>query len=760
MNRYPLVRLLVLVGLCAFWLPATNSQAAGQKSLANSQAQAELADVPTDQIIIRYKAATQAFADPSGASQMDRLNQIAGVALRYFRPMSGDAHVLKLPGRMPLAAVRAITDKLAALSEVQYAEPDQVRLPIIAPPNDPYFVASPPSNQWDLYDPVGGINMQAAWDITTGSPSVVAAIGDTGLTNHVDLAGRMVSGSVATSGYDFVSNTTIANDGDGRDSNPSDPGDWVTSAESTNPASVLYGCQVSDSSWHGSHVAGTIGAASNNSVGVAGINWTSPLLIMRVLGKCGGYDSDIIDGVKWGAGLAVSGVPANANPAKVINLSLGGSGSCSSTWQTAINNLTSAGAVLVVAAGNSNVNVSGFSPANCNGVVTVAATGQTGSKASYSNYGAQVEISAPGGSGSYYIWSTINAGTQGPTSDTYGGYQGTSMAAPHVTGVVSLMFSINPTLAPSQVLSILQGTARAFPGGSSCNTSNCGSGILDAGAAVAAAQSPGAFNKTSPANGAIAQPLNASLQWATSARATSYSYCVDTSDNNTCNASWVSAGANTSITASGLSAATTYYWQVRSNNGWVDTYADANTWGSFTTQTPMTLNVSPAGTGSGTVTSDPAGIDCGSTCQASFDLDSSVTLTAVADTGSIFTGWGGDCSGVSTCVLTMSAARSVTATYTLETYALDVSVSGAGSGVITSNPAGIDCGLTCSHSYDFNTSVTLTATPAVGSAFTGWSGAGCSGTGTCVVTMDLAKSVTASFELAPFKIFLPMIIQN
>jgi serine protease len=369
---------------------------------------------------------------------------------------------------------------LSALPDVAYAEPDQILFPTLSP-NDSLY-----SNQWDFFESAGGINVQPAWDITTGSASVVVAIADTGLTNHADLAGHMVSGVVATSGYDFISDSQEANDGNGRDSNPSDPGDWITSAESTNPSSYFYGCPVGNSSWHGTHVAGTIGAASNNSLGVAGINWNSKLLIVRVLGKCGGFLSDIADGMTWAAGLPVSGVPANANPAKVINVSLGGSGSCSTAFQNTINAIINAGTVVVVAAGNSNANVSGFTPANCNGVIAVAATGRTGSRASYSNYGALVKISAPGGDGSYGILSTLNTGTTVPLVDTYVYYQGTSMATPHVTGVVSLMFSVNPSLTPAQVLQILQSTARAFPSGSTCNTSICGSGIVDARAAVTA----------------------------------------------------------------------------------------------------------------------------------------------------------------------------------------------------------------------------------------------------------------------------------
>jgi hypothetical protein len=187
--------------------------------------------------------------------------------------------------------------------------------------------------------------------------------------------------------------------------------------------------------------------------------------------------------------LAVPGVPNNPNPAKVLNLSLGGqSPTCDTATQDAINAITAAGATVVVSAGNSNADASGFTPANCTGVITIAATNRDGSRAGYSNYGATVEISAPGGetaTPSNGVLSTLNTGTQGPVADTYAYYQGTSMAAPHVTGVVSLLYSLNPSLTPGQVLQILQDTVTHFPGGSTCNTSNCGSGIVNAGAAAA-----------------------------------------------------------------------------------------------------------------------------------------------------------------------------------------------------------------------------------------------------------------------------------
>jgi serine protease len=473
--------------------PDTGHSAPGQNDPAQPMhLQSSQPDVPTDQIILKYKSRTEAFIGPAMANQLSRLSTAAGVTLTYLRPMSGDAHVLRLPEAFPLAQVREISQKLMSLPEIEYAEPDQRLFPTLTP-NDTYY-----SNQWDLFES-NGINAPAAWDVTTGSSSIVVADIDTGITNHADLSGRSVPG------YDFISDVHVANDGNGRDSDPSDPGDWITQAD-INGYFSGWGCTVSNSSWHGTHTAGTIGAKSNNSLGVTGINWQSKILPVRVLGKCGGFTSDIVDGLRWAAGLTVAGVTANPNPAKVANLSLGGYGGCDSTWQDAINAVTAAGMVVVVAAGNGNTDASSISPASCDGVITVASTNRSGGRAYYSNYGAKVEISAPGGAQSFAndpngILSTYNTGTTVPLSDTYFYYQGTSMAAPHVTGVVSLMFSLNPLLTPARVLQILQATSRPFPAGSNCKpptSTTCGSGMLDAAAAVNAVPLPATLSGFSP----------------------------------------------------------------------------------------------------------------------------------------------------------------------------------------------------------------------------------------------------------------------
>jgi serine protease len=331
-------------------------------------------------------------------------------------------------------------------------------------PNDPLY-----TNQWSYFDATGGLRLPAAWDKSTGAGVNVAVI-DTGYRPHADLAGRILPG------YDFITQTSIGGDGNGRDADASDPGDSVAAGQCGNGSPA----QDEASSWHGTHVAGTIAAATNNGVGVAGVAFNAKIVPARVLGKCGGYTSDIADAIIWASGGTVNGVPANANKARVLNLSLGGTGSCDTTTQNAINSARSRGAVVVVAAGNSNVNASNANPANCAGVITVAATGRSGGKASYSNYGANVDVAAPGGDSGAGILSTLNAGQTTPAADNYAYYMGTSMATPHVAGVAALMLSKNPNLTPDEVEAKLKSSARAFP--AAC--SGCGAGIVDAAAAV------------------------------------------------------------------------------------------------------------------------------------------------------------------------------------------------------------------------------------------------------------------------------------
>lgn len=444
-------------------------------------------DLGTDRVIVKFKPDGTDPKKPLNENQLARLSQLTGGTVTWHRNTPDGGHILKLNRKLPPGAVAAMAKKLANQPDIEYAEPDDVWESQLVATDPCYATNAVGCNgyQWDLFDAVGGINAPAAWDVTTGSATVRVAVIDTGaLLAHPDLAGRFVGG------YDMASDAANANDGDARDADASDPGDWVTAVE--NSSGPFAGCGAGNSSWHGSHVAGTIGASPNNGAGIAGINWTSGIVPVRVLGKCGGYMTDINDAIIWAAGGTVAGVPDNPNPARVLNLSLGGGGACPASTQDAINKALGMGAVVVVAAGNSNTSAANSTPGNCNGVITVAATTKAGGRATYSNYGTAVEIAAPGGdatAGGFNILSTINSGAMGPdpAGYIYGAYAGTSMATPHVAGVASLMFSVNPQLTPTQLLGKLQASARLFPTGSTCTTAICGSGIVNAGQAVALA---------------------------------------------------------------------------------------------------------------------------------------------------------------------------------------------------------------------------------------------------------------------------------
>jgi len=382
----------------------------------------------------------------------------------------GKIWVLTLSDPVPAAQLADIAAQLESDPAVKYADAAQRATIKAAPPTDPSYPL-----QWALSDPVGGVDAPLAWSLQTGSPSVAIAVVDTGITSHPDLAGRILPG------YDFITDASAARDGDSRDNNASDPGDW---SDDSDCAPNVPG---RPSSWHGTFVSGLIAANANNGIGIAGMNWNSMILPVRVLGRCGGTFDDITAGVMWAAGLPVFGAPANPNPARVINMSLGGPTSCPQALQEAIDEALAQGAVVTVAAGNESFDVTASAPANCSGVIAVGASTRQGDRASYSNFGGRVDISAPGGDGSISDWilSTSNDGLQSPGNPVYASEIGTSFAAPHVAGAASLMFSRNPNLTPGQVLSILTSTARTFPSGSFCGESTaCGAGLLDAGLAL------------------------------------------------------------------------------------------------------------------------------------------------------------------------------------------------------------------------------------------------------------------------------------
>ena len=441
------------------------------------------------------------------------------------RSLGGGMTRLSLGRSLSASQAQAVATQLAAQPGVISATPDGWVYPtsVVSPPSDSLF-----QSQWDMWNSSHAptdYSTQAlnAWAKTTGiprvgAPQVVVAVLDTGLTVHPDLATATFSSgdpSVPFYGFDFVSPDPgtfyAANDGNGWDNNPSDPGDWITPDESSGKADggIFQNCPVSDSSWHGTHVAGTI-AASANGVGTIGAAPDIKIEPVRVLGKCGGQDSDIWAAMRWASGIHVDGVPDNTHPAKVINLSLGSPlpTKCSAEWQSAINAVRGQGTTVVVAAGNSTDASSLYSPADCRGVIDVEATTPDGSLASYSNSGivpGSVTIAAPGGdavgtsqsnpvppgydpltgfrTGSNVL-STYNSGAKGPGNPSYAADAGTSMATPHVSAAVALMQTLaDSTLTPDQVAARLASTSTEWPAGTTCTKASCG-GILNIAAAL------------------------------------------------------------------------------------------------------------------------------------------------------------------------------------------------------------------------------------------------------------------------------------
>ncbi len=451
-----------------------------------------------------------------------------------------------------------LAQRLAAHPDIESVAIDSRKRAALVP-NDEFYASraannvtrtgGPAAGQWYLRAPTSdvrsSINATAAWDLSTGTGVVVAVL-DTGIFKaHPDLSGRLLGG------YDFVgpskSSGTYAGsvagtgDGDGWDSDSSDPGDWISDAEDA--SGEFKDCGAQDSSWHGTKVAAIVGAATNNSIGMAGIAHGAQVLPVRVLGKCGGWDSDIQAGMRWAAGLAVPGVALNPNPAKVLNMSLGSAAtanSCNGYTET-IAQVNAAGAVVVVAAGNGNGLAVG-SPANCPGAIAVGGLRHAGTKVGFSDLGPEIAISAPAGncvnttSGSPCLYSILTASNSGNTvplvsgsiyTDAYGTYTvGTSFASPMVAGVAALIMSARVGITPVAVKTLLQNSARAFPSSGAdngptdttpvtacvapsateqlqcyCSTALCGAGMLDAAAAVSAAvQAPIAAITVSPSS--------------------------------------------------------------------------------------------------------------------------------------------------------------------------------------------------------------------------------------------------------------------
>jgi serine protease len=503
--------------------------------------------------------------------------QLSVVASRQITPAM---HVLFLPQTLYGVHVQQVLDALRADAAVSFAEIDARRYALAGPlPDDPLFGPTPgvASGQWYLQAPdpgavVEGVttqdlsatDAQDAWTITTGSSAIVIADVDTGvLFSHPDLLRANLGGRLLP-GYDFVGEDynpnspyqglgtyQVANDGDGWDPDPSDPGDWISSTEASQANGFFADCNgPSNSTWHGTRVVGIFGAITNNDTGIAGLTWGSAsapgpwVLPVRALGKCGGYDTDIIAGIEWAAGLGVTppdvatsstpAIPDNPYPADIINLSIGAPGACSQAYVTALTQVTQLGVLVVVSAGNGGspgALAPVDAPANCSvqvpGVIAVAGLRNAGTKVGYSSFGPEVGIGAPAGncinaSGPCLrsIDTTTNAGTTSPdpAGNTYTNELnpnlGTSFSAPIVSGIAALMRSVNANLTPAQLVARLEASAIPFPannalpplavcpstdpasGECSCPapgpgvTLQCGAGMVNALSAVRAAQGP------------------------------------------------------------------------------------------------------------------------------------------------------------------------------------------------------------------------------------------------------------------------------
>jgi len=509
-----------LIGvLAAISIASTQAAAATSERNPVLKHPAAASDPAEQRILVKLRPSAAAAAHLQVQSVQSKTNVTmqslasrASLTFKESREITNGLHLLKV---QPAAgeSIEATIARLRADSAVETAEVDQRRFPH-ALPNDPLF-----TGQWyEQAAQPAGIDAVTAWDTTTGRSDVVIAELDTGVRyDHPDLLMASANGKLLP-GYDFVSDPTIANDGDGRDADASDPGDFISTADAA--TATFSGCTVENSSWHGTRVAGILGALSNNATGITGITWQPKILPVRVLGKCGGSDSDILDAMRWAAGLHVNGIPDNIHPAQIINMSLGGTGACTAAEQTVINEVVATGVTLVISAGNEGGPVD--SPANCVGVAGIAGLRNVGTKVGFSSLGPEVALASPGGncvnaSGAclFSIDTTINNGTTTPGTNGYTDQMfpnlGTSFSAPIVTGIAGLMISVNANLKPAQVIARLKEGAKTFPvssdatilachvpasatdlqtGECNCTTSTCGAGMANAPGALKAALRP------------------------------------------------------------------------------------------------------------------------------------------------------------------------------------------------------------------------------------------------------------------------------
>ena len=397
----------------------------------------------TDRVIVKFKdtaapeATKEKVVESAAEDALDAAR--APEATGRVKTTAGQADVIKLDRELDEGEQKKVLSEIQADPAVEYAEADRLATTSWVP-NDTYT-----NFQWSLWPEQGGVDFTRAWDLSRGNGQTIAVL-DTGITSHGDLNSKVVPGR------DFINDTDLSRDGNLRDANPQDEGDWSGAGECSPAARP--------SSWHGTHVAGLAAGVTQNGAGISGAAPGAKIQPVRVLGKCtNGWVSDIADGVAWAAGAPVAGQPANPNPSSVVNLSLNYPGECGWTMQNAINTAVSRRVPVVVAAGNSAVNAGGTAPANCDNTIVVGASDNNGNTAGYSNTGAVVDVLAPGGTGQFPMLSTVNAGTTRPAGATYGNMYGTSMATPLVSGTVALMKQRDPGITPARVEQILTSTA-------------------------------------------------------------------------------------------------------------------------------------------------------------------------------------------------------------------------------------------------------------------------------------------------------------
>ena len=426
------------------------------------------------------------FNDLTGQSEETNsslLNEIAGTygsSASKVREGQDGTWIVELEPAIPADDVLPFRADLESKAQINWADPDYYMVPFWRP-NDPLY-----QYQWQFANggynrnPEKSINAEAAWELGYRGEGVKIAIVDSGITNHPDLNDKVLDG------FDMVNDDYVARDGERsiygqRDDNPADTGDY------SGYGYCAPGAPEQLSSWHGTHVAGLAAASTDNGIGVAGAAPDANIVPVRVLGACGGYESDIADGMVWAAGGSVPNTPTNLNPARVINLSLGGPGKCSRYYQSSVDKARREGAVLLTAAGNDNIDIANIQPASCRGVFVIGSTGPEGEKSAFSNWGFEMDLAAPGGNSVYWndraagILSTFNTGQRGPLLPDYGYIDGTSMATPLVSGVVAMMLHANPDLTNTRVEQILKNTAQEF---GQRPDRNIGVGILDAYEAV------------------------------------------------------------------------------------------------------------------------------------------------------------------------------------------------------------------------------------------------------------------------------------